>query len=75
MKTVDENQCAQCGTVTPPGAKYCESCGTVLAVKPVQPVPAIAPVSGYQAPRAYVPYTTTPYQGVAIRFVAILSAR
>src|SRR5674536_329004 len=72
MKTVDENQCAQCGTVTPPGAKYCESCGTVLAVKPVQPVPAIAPVSGYQAPRAYVPYTTTPYQGVAIRFVAIL---
>ena len=72
MKTVDENQCAQCGTVTPLGAKYCESCGTVLAVKPVQPVPAIAPVSGYQAPRAYVPYTTTPYQGVAIRFVAIL---
>jgi uncharacterized RDD family membrane protein YckC len=75
MKTVDENQCAQCGTVTPPGAKYCESCGTVLAVKPVQPVqpvPAFAPAPGYQAPRAYVPYTATPYQGVSIRFVAIL---
>jgi uncharacterized RDD family membrane protein YckC len=69
---VDENQCAQCGTVTPPGAKYCESCGTVLAVKPVQSAPAFAPAPGYQAPRAYVPYTTTPYQGVAIRFVAIL---
>jgi uncharacterized RDD family membrane protein YckC len=71
MKTVDENQCAKCGTVTPPGAKYCKSCGTVLAVKPV-PVPAFAPAPGYQAPRAYVPHIATPYQGVAIRFVAIL---
>ncbi|MGZ4864200.1 MAG: RDD family protein [Halobacteriota archaeon] len=69
---MDENQCAQCGKVTPPGAKYCESCGTVLAVMPVQPAPAFAPAPGYQAPRAYVPHTTTPYQGVAIRFVAIL---
>jgi len=69
---VDENQCAHCGTATSPGAKYCESCGAVLAIKPVQPMPAFAPEPGYQAPRVYVPYTTTPYQGVAIRFVAIL---
>ncbi|MGZ5502869.1 MAG: RDD family protein [Halobacteriota archaeon] len=72
MKKVDENQCAQCGTTTSPGAKYCESCGAALTVKPVQSVPAFAPAPGYQAPRAYVPYTTAPYQGVAIRFVAIL---
>ena len=69
---MDENQCAHCGTTTSPGAKYCESCGAVIAVKPVQPVPAFVPAPGYQAPRTYVPYTTTPYQGVAIRFVAIL---
>jgi len=69
---VDENKCAQCGTVTSPGAKYCESCGAVIAAKPVQPVPAFVPAPGYQAPRTYVPYTTKPYQGVAIRFVAIL---
>jgi len=69
---VDENKCAQCGAVTSPGAKYCESCGAVIAVKPVQPVPAFVRAPGYQAPRTYVPYTTTPYQGVAIRFVAIL---
>jgi uncharacterized RDD family membrane protein YckC len=69
---VDENRCAQCGTPTSPGAKYCESCGAALIVKPVQTMPAFAPTSIYQAPRAYMPYTTTPYQGVAIRFVAIL---
>jgi uncharacterized RDD family membrane protein YckC len=43
-----------------------------LTVKPDQSTPPFAPAPGYQAPRAYVPYTTTPYQGVAIRFVAIL---
>jgi len=69
---VDENQCAQCGTTTSPGAKYCERCGAALTVKPVQSVPVFAPAPGYQAPRAYVSYTTAPYQGVAIRFVAIL---
>jgi len=69
---VDENQCAQCGTTTSPGAKYCESCGAALTVNPVQSVPAFGPAPGYQAPRVYVPYTQTPYQGVAIRFVAIL---
>ena len=69
---MDENQCAQCGTTTSPGAKYCESCGAALTVKPVQSVPAFAPGPGYQAPRVYVPYAQTPYQGVAIRFVAIL---
>ncbi len=69
---MDENQCAQCGTVTSPGAKYCEGCGAALTVKPVHSAPAFAPAPGYQAPRVYVPYTQTPYQGVAIRFVAIL---
>jgi uncharacterized RDD family membrane protein YckC len=70
---VDEIQCAQCGTPTPPGAKYCESCGAPLAGQAAQPVqPTFAPAPGYQAPRSYVPYAASPYQGVAIRFVAIL---
>ena len=43
-----------------------------LSVKPAETVPAFVPAPGYQAPRTYVPYATTPYQGVAIRFVAIL---
>ena len=68
VKHVDENQCAQCGTATSPGAKYCESCGAPLAAQRIQR-PAQPPA--YQAP-AYYTGTPTPYQGVAIRFVAIL---
>ncbi|MGZ4847578.1 MAG: RDD family protein [Halobacteriota archaeon] len=69
---MDENLCAQCGTATSPGAKYCESCGAALTGPAPQSAPAFAPAPGYQAPRAYVPYAASPYQGVAIRFVAIL---
>jgi len=66
---LDENRCAQCGSPTSPGAKYCESCGAPVAPQGMQP-PAHGPPA-YQAP-AYYTGTPTPYQGVAIRFVAIL---
>jgi len=70
---LNENQCARCGTPASPGAKYCESCGAPLGTQPAQAVqPTFAPASGYQAPRTYVPHVAPPYQGVAIRFVAIL---
>ena len=70
---MNENQCARCGTPASPGAKYCESCGAPLGTQPAQAVqPTLAPASGYQAPRTYVPHVAPPYQGVAIRFVAIL---
>ena len=70
---MNENQCARCGTPASPGAKYCESCGAPLGTQPAQAVqPTFAPASGYQAPRTYVPHVAPPYQGVAIRFVAIL---
>jgi len=68
---LNENQCAQCGGPTSPDAKYCETCGAPLeARQPLQPTFSSAP--GYQAPRSYVPHSASPYQGVAIRFVAIL---
>jgi len=69
VNEVDENRCAQCGSATSPGAKYCESCGAPVAPQNMQP-PAQGPPA-YQAP-AYYTGTPTPYQGVAIRFVAIL---
>ena len=69
MKDLDENQCARCGTPTSPGAKYCASCGAQVAPQGMQP-PAQGPLA-YQAP-AYYTGAPTPYQGVAIRFVAIL---
>ena len=70
---MNENQCAHCGTPASPGAKYCESCGAPLGTQPAQAVqPTFAPASGYQAPRSYVPHVAPSYQGVAIRFVAIL---
>jgi uncharacterized RDD family membrane protein YckC len=69
VKHVNENLCARCGTATSPGAKYCESCGAAVTVQGTQR-PAQGPPA-YQAP-AYYTGTTTPYQGVAIRFVAIL---
>jgi uncharacterized RDD family membrane protein YckC len=68
VKHVNEEKCAQCGTPAAPGAKFCESCGAPLVVQGTQR-PAEYPV--YRAP-AYYTGTTTPYQGVAIRFVAIL---
>ena len=69
MNHVDENRCVQCGTATSPGAKYCESCGALIAPKGVQ-TPSQGPPA-YQAP-AYYTGAPTPYQGVSIRFVAIL---
>jgi uncharacterized RDD family membrane protein YckC len=66
---LDENRCEQCGTPASPGAKYCESCGAPVAPQGIQPQ-AQGPLA-YQAP-AYYTGTPTPYQGVAIRFVAIL---
>jgi uncharacterized RDD family membrane protein YckC len=72
MKHMDENRCAQCGAATSLGAKYCESCGAALTGQAAQQLPTFAAAPGYQAPRAYVPHAATPYQGVAIRFVAIL---
>ena len=66
---MNENLCAQCGTATSPGAKYCVSCGAALIAQRTQR-PAQSPPA-YRAP-AYYTGTPTPYQGVAIRFVAIL---
>jgi uncharacterized RDD family membrane protein YckC len=78
---MDENKCQQCGTPASPGAKYCESCGAQLIAAPVAQTPlqetpppqpetaaAAAPAPTFQAPEA----AAMPYQGVAIRFVAIL---
>lgn len=78
---MDEDKCQQCGTPASPGAKYCESCGAQLIATPgaqtppqetPQPQPetaaAAAPAPTFQAPEA----TAMLYQGVAIRFVAIL---
>jgi len=72
---VNEEKCAQCGTPTAPGAQFCAACGATLTgqgTQSRQQVPsAMQPSLTYQAP-AYYTGTPTPYQGVAIRFVAIL---
>ena len=65
---MNENKCAQCGAPAALRAKYCESCGAPLIAQGTQR-PAKSPI--YQAP-AYYTGTPTPYQGVSIRFVAIL---
>ena len=88
VKHVDEDKCTQCGTPASPGTKYCESCGApfVAVTQPVQGPAAVTqagqgpaaaePAAAYVAPRAQVPYSAPgvemPYQGVAIRFVALL---
>lgn len=69
---MEKNQCAECGTTASLGAKYCERCGAPLAGQAPKPPPTFDLAPGYHAPRSYVPYATSPYQGVAIRFVAIL---
>jgi len=72
---VNEEECAQCGTPASPCAQFCTACGATLTgqrAHPSQQVPsAMQPSPTYQAP-AYYTGTPTPYQGVAIRFVAIL---
>ncbi|MGZ4864359.1 MAG: RDD family protein [Halobacteriota archaeon] len=79
---MDENKCQQCGTPAAPGAKFCEQCGATLtagstmqevpqAVPQPEPETAAAstgPASTFQAPSP----AALQYQGVAIRFVAIL---
>ncbi len=64
--------CVQCGTPASPGAKFCERCGT--------PLPGSTPAAPYGTPPPsyappYAPYhapAAMPYEGVAIRFVAVL---
>ena len=72
---MNEEKCARCGTPASPGAQFCAACGATLTgqrTHPSQQVPpATPPPPIYQAP-AYYTGTPTPYQGVAIRFVAIL---
>jgi uncharacterized RDD family membrane protein YckC len=65
---VDEDKCAQCGTPAAPGTKFCESCGAPLpaAAQPAQEASA-EPASAYAAPEPQLQY-----QGVAIRFVALI---
>lgn len=77
MKDVDEDKCTQCGTPAAPGAKFCGSCGAPVATVS-QPMQSTAPAqpAAYTAPVAQAHYAPPgaqeQYQGVAIRFVAIL---
>jgi uncharacterized RDD family membrane protein YckC len=75
VKYVNEEKCAQCGTAASPGAQFCAACGATLTSQRAHPSPqvpsAVQPLPAYQAP-SYYTGTPTPYQGVAIRFVAIL---
>ena len=72
---MNEEKCARCGTPTSPGAKFCAACGATLTCHSTQPPqqvpPAMQPSPTSQVP-AYYTGAPTPYQGVAIRFVAIL---
>jgi uncharacterized RDD family membrane protein YckC len=88
VKLIDEDKCQKCGTPASPGAKYCESCGAPLPGAEPQPpltapsepqpepqresAPAYVPPPAYQAPPQAGLAAGMPYQGVAIRFVAIL---
>ncbi len=85
---MDEDKCQKCGTPASPGAKYCESCGALLPGAEPQPpltapsepqpeaerggAPAYVPPPAYQAPSYVAPAAGMHYEGVAIRFVAIL---
>ena len=66
---MDEEKCAQCGTAGVPGAKFCESCGAPLAAasQPVEGPAITKPAPTYAAQAVEMQY-----QGVAIRFVALL---
>jgi uncharacterized RDD family membrane protein YckC len=69
VKHVDEDKCAKCGTPAAPGTKFCESCGAPLpaAAQPAQGSASAAAASAYGTPEPQLQY-----QGVAIRFVALL---
>jgi len=64
---VDEDKCAQCGTPTARGTKFCESCGAPLPAASQPTEGSAAAASAHAVPAAQVQY-----QGVAIRFVALL---
>jgi uncharacterized membrane protein YvbJ len=68
VKHVGEDKCTKCGTPATPGTKFCESCGAPLpaAAQPAQEASA-EPASVYAAPEPQLQY-----QGVAIRFVALI---
>ncbi len=78
---MNEDTCQQCGTPASPGAKFCESCGARLKGAEA---PRHAPISEqrsqtappytpeYEAPPYSAPGAVSPYQGVAVRFVATL---
>jgi len=67
VKHVEEDKCAKCGTPAAPGTKFCESCGAPLPAAE-QPAQGSAPaVSAYATPEPQVQY-----QGVGIRFVALI---
>jgi uncharacterized RDD family membrane protein YckC len=68
VKRVNEARCTQCGTRATPGAKFCENCGASFST-PVAQRPA--ELQRYRTP-AYYTGSPTPYQGVAIRFVALI---
>ncbi len=82
MKEINGEKCALCGTPAAPGAKFCESCGAPLTRDEGQPLRAVrmqepaygapqyAPPPGYAARRG--PSAAARYEGVSIRFVAIL---
>jgi len=81
-------KCKLCGTPASPGAQYCETCGEPLSgqmphpdypEESSQPQPKYSaqeniPPSGYPGQKAspYAPTQQVSYQGVAIRFVAVL---
>jgi len=79
---VEGDKCQKCGTPASPGTKYCESCGALLAgaeptppLRPSEPqrerVAAVPPSANQASP--YAGQTAgIPYQGIAVRFVAIL---
>ena len=64
---MEEDKCAQCGTPAAPGTKFCESCGAPLPAASQPTEGSAAAASAYTTPEAQVQY-----QGVAIRFVALL---
>jgi uncharacterized RDD family membrane protein YckC len=80
--------CKRCGTPVSPSAQFCERCGAPLrgqgspaslqeeTSKPLSHngAPPGQPLGYpmYQAPPPYAPVPSTPYEGVPIRFVAIL---
>ncbi|MGZ4862839.1 MAG: RDD family protein [Halobacteriota archaeon] len=72
---MNEEKCARCGTRASPGAQFCAACGATLTGQRTQLSQQVSsaaqPPPTYQAP-AYYTGAPTPYQGVAIRFVAIL---